>query len=139
MRSVACSAAAADNRVLKHFPKESPLARSAPWPDKIIALLRARNPAAAIAQIRAASVRDLRALEKALAAVQLAGWWKLDAMARQPQFRECRARSVRNITRPVIGNSPSAAKSAQASDGMLKGRLGGITTRRADSKPVAAA
>ena len=53
------------------------MARSSPWPDKVIALLRAGNPAAAIAQIKVApSVRDLRALEKALAAAQLAGRWQ---------------------------------------------------------------
>jgi hypothetical protein len=47
------------------------------WPDKVVALLRAGNPAAAIAQIKVApSVRDLRALEKSLAAAQLAGRWK---------------------------------------------------------------
>jgi hypothetical protein len=41
-----------------------------------MALLRAGNPAAAIAQIKVApSVRELRALEKALAAAQLAGKW----------------------------------------------------------------
>jgi len=40
-------------------------------------LLRAGNPAAAVAQIKVApSVRDLRALEKALAAAQLAGKWR---------------------------------------------------------------
>jgi len=53
------------------------LPRPSPWPDKIIALLRAGNPAAAIAQVKVApSVRDLRALQKALAAAQLAGRWK---------------------------------------------------------------
>ena len=42
-----------------------------------MALLRAGNPAAAIAQIKVApSVRELRALEKALAAAQLAGRWR---------------------------------------------------------------
>jgi hypothetical protein len=42
-----------------------------------MALLRARNPAAAIAQIKVApSVRDLRALEKSIAAAQLGGKWK---------------------------------------------------------------
>lgn len=51
--------------------------RSTPWHDKVIALLRAGNPAAAIAQIKVApSVRELRALEKALASAQLAGRWK---------------------------------------------------------------
>jgi hypothetical protein len=42
-----------------------------------MALLRARNPAAAIAQIKVApSVRELQALQKALVAAQLAGKWK---------------------------------------------------------------
>jgi len=42
-----------------------------------MALLRARNPAAAIAQIKVApSVRELQSLQKALAAAQLAGRWK---------------------------------------------------------------
>jgi len=42
-----------------------------------MALLRAGNPTAAIAQIRVApSVRELRALEKALAAAQLSGKWR---------------------------------------------------------------
>jgi hypothetical protein len=52
------------------------LARPSPWPDKVVALLRAGNPAAAIAQIKVApSLRELRALEKALAAARLAGKW----------------------------------------------------------------
>jgi hypothetical protein len=52
------------------------LARPTAWPDKVIALLRAGNPAAAIAQIKVApNARELRALEKALAAAQLAGRW----------------------------------------------------------------
>lgn len=53
------------------------MARPTPWPDKVIALLRAGNPAAAIAQIKVApSTRELRSLEKALAAAQLAGRWR---------------------------------------------------------------
>jgi hypothetical protein len=53
------------------------LARPSAWPDKVVALLRAGNPAAAIAQIKVApSVRDLHALEKSLTAAQLAGRWK---------------------------------------------------------------
>ncbi|WP_354001647.1 hypothetical protein [Caenimonas aquaedulcis] len=48
-----------------------------PWPGKVMAVLRAGNPAAAIAQIKVApSVRDLRALEKALAAARLNGKWR---------------------------------------------------------------
>ena len=51
--------------------------RPSPWPDKVIALLRAGNPSAAIAQIRVApSVRDLRGLEKTMATAKLAGRWK---------------------------------------------------------------
>jgi hypothetical protein len=58
------------------YPWKTVLARPSPWPDKVIALLRAGNPAAAIAQIKVApSVRELRALEKALATAQLAGKW----------------------------------------------------------------
>ena len=53
------------------------MARPSPWPDKVMALLRAGNPAAAIAQIKLApSVRELRALEKALAAAQWNGRWR---------------------------------------------------------------
>lgn len=52
------------------------MARPSPWPDKVMALLRAGNPAAAILQIKVApSVRELQALEKALAAAHLAGRW----------------------------------------------------------------
>ena len=58
------------------------MARPSPWPDKVIALLRAGNPAAAIAQIKVApGVRELRALEKALAAAQLTGRWRDVAVA----------------------------------------------------------
>lgn len=53
------------------------MAKPSPWSDKIVALLRASNPAAAIAQIRVApSVRDLRALEQAMTRLQLAGRWR---------------------------------------------------------------
>ena len=53
------------------------MARPSPWPDKVLALLRAGNPAAAIAQIKVApSVRELQALEKAVAAAKLAGRWR---------------------------------------------------------------
>ena len=53
------------------------MARPTPWPDKIIALLRAGNPAAAIAQIKVApNARELQALQKAMASAQLAGRWR---------------------------------------------------------------
>lgn len=52
------------------------MARPSPWPDKVIALLRAGNPAAAIAQIKVApDAAALRALEKAMATARLAGRW----------------------------------------------------------------
>ena len=54
------------------------MATRSPWPDKVMALLRAGNPAAAIAQIRVApSVRDLNALAKAVTAAKLTGKWAL--------------------------------------------------------------
>ncbi|MEJ7929762.1 hypothetical protein WG922_07235 [Ramlibacter sp. AN1015] len=53
------------------------MSQSPVWPGKILALLRAGNPTAAIAQIKVApSVRDLRALEKALDAARLTGKWR---------------------------------------------------------------
>jgi hypothetical protein len=53
------------------------MARPSPWPDKILALLRANNPSAAIAQIKVApSVRELKALQKAMAAAQMEGRWR---------------------------------------------------------------
>jgi hypothetical protein len=53
------------------------LTKPTAWSDKVIAVLRAGNPGAAIAQIKVApGVRELRALEKALAAAQLTGRWR---------------------------------------------------------------
>lgn len=53
------------------------MARPSPWPGKVMALLRAGNPAAAIAQIKVApGVPELQALQKSLAAAQLAGRWR---------------------------------------------------------------
>ena len=64
-----------------------------------MALLRAGNPAAAIAQIKVApSVRDLRALENALAAAQLAGRWRdVDAAI---------VESVQALSSPRLHRSP---------------------------------
>jgi hypothetical protein len=75
------------------------MARPSPWPDKVIALLRAGNPAAAIAQIKVApSVKDLKALEKALAAHKLAGRWKdVDAAV---------ADSIQALSAPRLHRSP---------------------------------
>ncbi|MBE7369353.1 hypothetical protein IM787_17445 [Ramlibacter sp. HM2] len=64
-----------------------------------MALLRAGNAAAAVAQIRVApTVRDLRALEKALAAAQMAGRWRdVDAAI---------AESVQALSAPRLHRSP---------------------------------
>jgi hypothetical protein len=75
------------------------LARPTGWPDKIIALLRAGNPSAAIAQIKVApSARELRALEKALAAAQLAGRWRDVDIAIQE--------SIQALSAPRLHRSP---------------------------------
>lgn len=75
------------------------MTRPSPWPDKVIALLRAGNPAAAIAQIKVApSVRDLRALQKALAAAQLAGRWK--------DVDDAVADSIQALSSPRLHRSP---------------------------------
>ena len=59
-----------------HLKVKIALASPSPWPDKIMALLRAGNPDAAIAQIKVApGVRELRALQKALTAAHLTGRW----------------------------------------------------------------
>lgn len=64
-----------------------------------MALLRAGNPAAAIAQIKVApGVRELRALEKALAAAQLAGKWSNVDVAI--------ADSLRALSAPRLHRSP---------------------------------
>lgn len=64
-----------------------------------MALLRAGNPAAAIAQIKVApGVRELKALEKALAAAQLAGrWGDVDVAIRE---------SLQALSAPRLHRSP---------------------------------
>ena len=75
------------------------MARSSDWPVKIIALLRAGNPEAAIAQIRVApGARELRALEKAMAAAQLAGRW--------PNVDAAVAESIQALSAPRLHRSP---------------------------------
>jgi hypothetical protein len=69
------------------------------WADKILALLRAGNPAGAIAQIKVApSVRDLRALETAMAKAQLGGKW--------PAVDAAIAESVQALSAPRLHRSP---------------------------------
>jgi hypothetical protein len=75
------------------------MAHPSPWPDKVMAVLRANNPAAAIAQIKVApSVRELKALEKALAAARLAGRW--------PDVDVAIAESVQALAAPRLHRSP---------------------------------
>lgn len=81
-------------------PREFPLARSTPsWADKVMALLRAGNAEAAIAQIRVApTVRDLKALEKALAGTPQA--------AGQPRVQAAIAESLQALSAPRLHRSP---------------------------------
>jgi hypothetical protein len=73
--------------------------RPSPWPDKVLALLRSGNPSAAIAQIKVApSVRDLKALEKALAVAKLTGRW--------PDVEVAITESLRALSAPRLHRSP---------------------------------
>ena len=73
--------------------------RAPAWHDKVIAVLRTGNTAAAIAQIKVApSARDLRALEKAMAAGQLAGRWRDVDLAI--------AESIHALSAPRLHRSP---------------------------------
>ena len=75
------------------------MAFPSPWPDKVLALLRAANPAAAIAQIKVApSVRDLRALEKALQSARLTGKW--------PDVDVAITESLQALSAPRLHRSP---------------------------------
>ncbi|HSI52368.1 MAG TPA: hypothetical protein VK981_00280 [Ramlibacter sp.] len=75
------------------------MATRSPWPDKVMALLRAGNPGAAIAQIKVApTVRDLNALAKALAAAKLTGKW--------PQVDVAIDESQQALSAPRLHRSP---------------------------------
>jgi hypothetical protein len=53
------------------------MARASEWAGKVLAVLKAGNSAAAIAQIKVApSVRDLNALKAAMVTGQLTGRWR---------------------------------------------------------------
>jgi hypothetical protein len=53
------------------------MARANEWAGKVLALLKAGNTAAAIAQIKVApAVKDLKVLQASLAAAQLTGRWR---------------------------------------------------------------
>ena len=52
------------------------MARTNVWADKVLALIRSGNSAAAVAQIKVApSVKDLRALQSAMIVHRLQGRW----------------------------------------------------------------
>jgi hypothetical protein len=75
------------------------VARPSPWPDKVMALLRAGNPAAAIAQVKVApGVRELNALRKALSSAQLAGKW--------PDVDVAITESLQALSAPRLHRSP---------------------------------
>ncbi len=75
------------------------MAKPSAWPEKILALLRAGNADAAIAQIRVApGARELRALESAMVKAQLAGRWRnVDAAV---------AESIQALSAPRLHRSP---------------------------------
>jgi hypothetical protein len=53
------------------------MVRKSEWSGKVMLLLKAGNTAGAIAQIKVApSIKDLQALQTAVAAAQLAGRWR---------------------------------------------------------------
>lgn len=53
------------------------MARASEWAGKVLALLKAGNQAAAVAQIKVApTVKDLQALQALLRAAPLAGRWR---------------------------------------------------------------
>ena len=75
------------------------MARPSPWPDKVMTLLRGGNASGAIAQIKAApGVKELQALQKAIAAAQLAGRWR--------DVDTAIADSVRAMSAPRLHRSP---------------------------------
>ncbi|TFY96640.1 hypothetical protein EZ216_19825 [Ramlibacter humi] len=75
------------------------MARSARWHDKVIGLLRAGNPDAAIAQMKVApSVRELRSLQEALAESQLAGRWR--------NVDQALADAIQDLSAPRLHRSP---------------------------------
>lgn len=79
--------------------RKTALAHPSPWPGKVVALLRAGNPSAAIAQVKVApSVRDLKALEKAMAAAKLAGKW--------PSVDVAITESLQALSAPRLHRSP---------------------------------
>jgi len=53
------------------------MARSNPWSEKVLALIRGGNAAAAVAQIKVApSLKDLKSLQAAMIVHKLGGRWR---------------------------------------------------------------
>jgi hypothetical protein len=60
-----------------HHSGDDLVKHPSPWPGKIMALLRVGNAAAAIAQVKVApSVKELKALQKAMVDAKLQGKWR---------------------------------------------------------------
>jgi hypothetical protein len=75
------------------------LARPTAWPDKVVALLRAGNSGAAIAQIKVApSAREVQLLRKVLVTQNLAGRW--------PDVDRSIADSIAALSAPRLHRSP---------------------------------
>ena len=75
------------------------MARPNEWSSKVQALLKAGNPAAAIAQIKVApSVKDLQHLQRALIAAQQIGRW--------PQLDNAIVENLALLSAPRLHRSP---------------------------------
>lgn len=75
------------------------MARTTEWAGKVLALIKAGNTAAAIAQIKVApTVKDLRSLEAAVAAAQLSGRWR--------QLDEAIADNLALLSAPRLHRAP---------------------------------
>ena len=75
------------------------MARTTPWAEKVLALVKAGNADAAIVQVRVApSVKDLLSLQAALESAQWVGRWRaLDAAIRE---------SIEALSAPRLHRSP---------------------------------
>jgi len=75
------------------------MAKTSDWPDKVFALLRLGNTAAAIAQIKVApSVKDLKQLQSRIVAAKVTGRW--------PDVDLAVADSIDALSAPRLHRSP---------------------------------
>lgn len=75
------------------------MARSSEWANKVQTLIKGGNVSAAIEQIKVApSVKDLQALQSALAAAKLAGRWR--------QLDEAVTDNIASLSAPRLHRSP---------------------------------